>query len=373
MKSIWTDEFLRWDVSDFDPNCTSIKTRARKLWTPDAVFVNTLELTQVVSPDQLWLSVTNEGQVSMTLASFVTLRCSMEISDFPFDTQRCPLTVAIWTYEKKELKLNLYAPPTLSDVISHSSEFKTISLDAMEIDNMDTNQTFSELHYTLVLKRFPEYYIFVIIIPSLLLTSLCIIGIFTPSSNIFERNERVTLGLTTLLSMAVILNIVADQMPKSSEGLPLLGYFILSQIGVCGLAIILSTIEILLHQRANTRAWNVPQLLAKSVKIASLSPPSTDKEHTLNEDQKYVRIQRMKDVQDGNAMVEENSALLTGIVKEACERMQRLSAMIERYIDAQEQKEIAERFWMQFFDCIDTVLLAAMLIVNSVLTFIMFQ
>uniref|UniRef100_A0A914W2E2 Neurotransmitter-gated ion-channel transmembrane domain-containing protein n=1 Tax=Plectus sambesii TaxID=2011161 RepID=A0A914W2E2_9BILA len=243
----------------------------------------------------------------------------------------------------------------------------------MEIDNMDTNQTFSELHYTLVLKRFPEYYIFFIIIPSLLLTSLCIIGIFTPSSNIFERNERVTLGLTTLLSMAVILNIVADQMPKSSEGLPLLGYFILGQIGGCGLAIILSTIEILLHQRANTRAWNVPELLAKSVKIASLSLPSTDKEHTLNEDQKYLRIQRVKDIQNDNTKVEENSALLTGIVKEACKRLQRLSVMIERYIDAQEQKEIAERFWMQFFDCIDTVLLTAMLIVNSVLTFIMLR
>jgi hypothetical protein len=43
-----------------------------------------------------------------------------------------------------------------------------------------------------------------------------------PNSSHGERNEKMTLGLTTLLSMAIILNITASAMPKSSN-LPLLG------------------------------------------------------------------------------------------------------------------------------------------------------
>lgn len=105
----------------------------------------------------------------------------------------------------------------------NASEFETVSYTGAEVKTTVGRQSYSELHYSIGLKRRPSYYIYVILIPSYLLTSLCIIGIFTPNSNINERNERVTLGLTTLLSMAVILNIVADQMPKGSQGLPLLG------------------------------------------------------------------------------------------------------------------------------------------------------
>jgi hypothetical protein len=54
----------------------------------------------------------------------------------------------------------------------------------------------------------------------------CIIdpGLFSPSTNHQEREEKCTLGLTALLTMAVILLIIADMVPKSdSNRFPLLG------------------------------------------------------------------------------------------------------------------------------------------------------
>jgi hypothetical protein len=109
------------------------------------------------------------------------------------------------------------------------SGFDTISFHGSMYYSVDstTNMTYSDLKYTLGLKRMPAYYMLVLIVPSFLLTSLCIIGIFMPNSSLGERNEKMTLGLTTLLSMAVILNITADAMPKSA-GLPLLGESMLS-------------------------------------------------------------------------------------------------------------------------------------------------
>lgn len=104
-----------------------------------------------------------------------------------------------------------------------NSEFETVSFTGEERFDIDYYGSYSLLTFNLILKRRPEYYIYVLFVPSFLLTTLCIIGIFTPTSTEGFRSEKMTLGLTTLLSMAVILNITADAMPKSAKGLPLLG------------------------------------------------------------------------------------------------------------------------------------------------------
>jgi hypothetical protein len=52
---------------------------------------------------------------------------------------------------------------------------------------------------------------------------------FTPSANHQDRQERCTLGLTSLLTIAVILMIVADYVPRSNATqYPKLGVFVLS-------------------------------------------------------------------------------------------------------------------------------------------------
>jgi uncharacterized membrane protein len=61
------------------------------------------------------------------------------------------------------------------------------------------------------------------VLPSFIITTLAIVGIFSPFNDEGQREEKVTMGLTTLLTMAVILLIITDQMPKSSERMPLLG------------------------------------------------------------------------------------------------------------------------------------------------------
>ena len=52
-------------------------------------------------------------------------------------------------------------------------------------------------------------------------------GMFSPSNNEQTRVEKCTLGLTALLTMAVILLMVSDMVPKSSSSdMPMLGMFI---------------------------------------------------------------------------------------------------------------------------------------------------
>lgn len=50
-----------------------------------------------------------------------------------------------------------------------------------------------------------------------------LVGLFTPSSSTGERFERQSIGLTSLLSLAVILLILGEVMPKSAQQFPRIG------------------------------------------------------------------------------------------------------------------------------------------------------
>jgi hypothetical protein len=79
------------------------------------------------------------------------------------------------------------------------------------------------VYYIIKITRKPGYYITTFMWPAFLITALSIMGVFAPFNESGEREEKVTMDLTTLLTMAVILMIITDQMPKSSTGMPLLG------------------------------------------------------------------------------------------------------------------------------------------------------
>uniref|UniRef100_A0A914X8J4 Uncharacterized protein n=1 Tax=Plectus sambesii TaxID=2011161 RepID=A0A914X8J4_9BILA len=225
----WTDEFLQWNPSDFG-GCEMIYTLASSVWMPDYSVVNLLETEDILAENVLYAVIFNNGTIIASLPLHATLRCTMDITQFPFDTQNCTITAGTWMYTSDHvvLHMNKDRPENAAGLIQGSSEFETISYTAEEHTHVDVNLTFSELRFILILKRRPEYYVYVLFIPSFLLTMLCIIGIFTPTSSEGNRNEKMTLGLTTLLSMAVILNITADAMPKSAKGLPLLGKEVVS-------------------------------------------------------------------------------------------------------------------------------------------------
>uniref|UniRef100_A0A914RLE9 Neurotransmitter-gated ion-channel transmembrane domain-containing protein n=1 Tax=Parascaris equorum TaxID=6256 RepID=A0A914RLE9_PAREQ len=84
-------------------------------------------------------------------------------------------------------------------------------------------QPFYDITYFLVLKRSPSYYIFSLVIPSAFITVVTIVGFFTPHSTTGENTEKVSLGVTALLSMAIIMMMVSDEVPATSEVIPLIG------------------------------------------------------------------------------------------------------------------------------------------------------
>lgn len=86
------------------------------------------------------------------------------------------------------------------------------------------DEPYPDVTITIQIKRKPMFYVFNLILPCILITGIALLGFYMPS----DSGEKVTLGITTLLSMTVFLMLVAESMPPTSESLPLIGKILIT-------------------------------------------------------------------------------------------------------------------------------------------------
>lgn len=86
------------------------------------------------------------------------------------------------------------------------------------------------LEASLVVRRKPLYYIVNLVIPTSVITMVAVTGFFTAASTSSERREKLSLGIDSLLAMSILMMMVSEQMPTTSDYVPLFGLFYLTII-----------------------------------------------------------------------------------------------------------------------------------------------
>ncbi|CAJ0924563.1 unnamed protein product, partial [Mesorhabditis belari] len=95
--------------------------------------------------------------------------------------------------------------------------------------------------YLLNIRRVPNFYVYVIALPFFILTGLSIVGMFWTPNIKKEQLVKLTIGLTSLVSMTVLLEMLSDAIPKTSV-FPLLGIYVVCCVGVTSLASVVITL-----------------------------------------------------------------------------------------------------------------------------------
>uniref|UniRef100_A0A914UQE6 Uncharacterized protein n=1 Tax=Plectus sambesii TaxID=2011161 RepID=A0A914UQE6_9BILA len=256
----WHDEFLTWDPLKFN-GTKKVRVPADMIWRPDVTVVTAvLEAEYIKEKDDLFLNIFYDGSIYLNFPIVLTNYCAMKTDTFPFDTQVCTITLSSWLYANDEMILEHTGKMRMIEHLN--TEWEMFPYESETTDFFTGEVYFKNLHYHQKIKRKSTYYVWVIIVPTFIVTALSIAGIFAPFNNTGEREEKVTLGLTTLLTLAVILSLVTGEMPRATN-LPLLGRFILFEISVCVVSMALSLCIMFLHQRSTTRQWPMPQWLMK--------------------------------------------------------------------------------------------------------------
>ncbi|VEN52990.1 unnamed protein product, partial [Callosobruchus maculatus] len=74
-------------------------------------------------------------------------------------------------------------------------------------------EPYPDITYTIQLRRRPLFYVFNLILPCILINGIALLVFYVPS----ESGEKVTLGISALLSMTVFLMTIRETLPPTEK------------------------------------------------------------------------------------------------------------------------------------------------------------
>ena len=167
--------------------------------------------------------VTSDGNVTWLSMVIFRSSCAVDVKYFPFDEQNCTMLFSSWTYDGFQLNLIKVGDDGDTSNYIRNSEWTLVKLHAVRnvVFYSCCAEPYPDVTYTIQMRRKPLFYVFNMILPCLLITLVALLGFYIPS----DSGEKVTMGITTLLSMTVFLMLVAENMPPTSDVLPLVGEY----------------------------------------------------------------------------------------------------------------------------------------------------
>nr|XP_016936996.1 neuronal acetylcholine receptor subunit alpha-7 isoform X3 [Drosophila suzukii] len=222
LKLEWNDMNLRWNSSEFG-GVRDLRIPPHRLWKPDVLMYNSADegfdgtyATNVV--------VRNNGSCLYVPPGIFKSTCKIDITWFPFDDQRCEMKFGSWTYDGFQLDLQLQdeAGGDISSFITNG-EWDLLGVPGKrnEIYYNCCPEPYIDITFAILIRRKTLYYFFNLIVPCVLIASMALLGFTLPP----DSGEKLSLGVTILLSLTVFLNMVAETMPATSDAVPLLGTY----------------------------------------------------------------------------------------------------------------------------------------------------
>ncbi|CAI5448811.1 unnamed protein product [Caenorhabditis angaria] len=251
----WTDDFLGWNPYLYGMINTTILPYTA-IWLPDTYLYNSVVMNReeteryinVVITTNYWKGKSG-AEVKLMYPALYRTSCLLDIRFFPYDQQSCKLTISSWTSSAADITYEPAHATVNMDNFIPNEEWVVVNFKVNR-----TVQTFKccpepwiLLDAILIVRRKPLYYIVNLVIPTSVITLVAVTGFFTAASTSSERREKLSLGIDSLLAMSILMMMVSEQMPTSSDFVPLFGIFYLSIIFIIFLGTIFTAFILNVH------------------------------------------------------------------------------------------------------------------------------
>ena len=166
--------------------------------------------------------IDNNGSVQWVPGGKFVTSCQLDITLYPFDSQRCVMDFVDWTYDGRFVNLVNGTDYIGLDVYKKHGEWDIVKTSSLKLDQFfdsDPGIPFPTVKFVLYLKRKPRFYMINVVAPCILMSILALMVFYLPP----DSGEKVSLGITVLLSFSVFLLLIAENVPKTSEYVPLIG------------------------------------------------------------------------------------------------------------------------------------------------------
>lgn len=148
--------------------------------------------------------------------------CNVDVSNYPWDIQKCTVDFTPWGYHPEEIDFNLTSNQVDTSKFQGSDiwEIKSSAVSHEVIGNS------SFAKYTLQLARKPNFFLIYLVLPIELLSLLNVVVFILPA----DSGERVGYSVTAFLTFAVYVTIVSDNLPKTSSPMSIFAYFMITML-----------------------------------------------------------------------------------------------------------------------------------------------
>ncbi|XP_034524796.1 neuronal acetylcholine receptor subunit alpha-7 [Ailuropoda melanoleuca] len=104
-------------------------------------------------------------------------------------------------------------------------------------------EPYPDVTFTVTIRRRTLYYGLNLLIPCVLISALALLVFLLPA----DSGEKISLGITVLLSLTVFMLLVAEIMPATSDSVPLIAQYFASTMIIVGLSVVVTVIVLQYH------------------------------------------------------------------------------------------------------------------------------
>ena len=231
----WTDEFLRWNVSDYS-GVSVMKIPQSQVWTPTIIISKIYDGESKVGHVSDRVAVTWDGSVTWQPEGTYHIICEVQITFYPFDQQICVLTFYVSDESLYEVELveDTYGG-VRTDKFTENSEWKLLEVYV----EREIEYGAYIMNVNIALGRRYEFILFTVIAPLIILSVLNLCVFLVP----IESEEKGSFSVTIFLSYGVFVSEISSSLPHNSLNLPYLLIYMLLLLIFSVLTVIYAIIQ----------------------------------------------------------------------------------------------------------------------------------
>ncbi|XP_037312411.2 gamma-aminobutyric acid receptor subunit rho-3 isoform X2 [Pungitius pungitius] len=215
LRHYWRDERLAFP-SRTNRSRTFDSRLVKKIWVPDVFFVHSKRsFIHDTTTENIMLRVYPDGNILYSVRVTVTSLCSMDFSSFPLDTQNCSLELESYAYNENDLMLYWKNgnDSLRTDEIVLSQFFIEHFQASSGLAFYSSTGWYNRLFINFILQRHIFFFMLQTYFPTMLMVVLSWVSFWIDRRAV---PARVSLGITTVLTMSTIITGVSSSMPQVS-------------------------------------------------------------------------------------------------------------------------------------------------------------
>ncbi|XP_045176603.2 acetylcholine receptor subunit beta-type unc-29-like [Mercenaria mercenaria] len=214
---IWTDDLMKWNPTDYG-GMVDIVSESGKFWTPYLILTNSVNKLDKVGESWQRIRFTHEGVAIVIQADTWSTMCKANVKYYPWDDHWCGFEFSSVAYRQDEMSLQ-----PVSDAVSthYYTESETWELKGSDIQvSYENSSVLFRVHFA----RKPLFVLVNVVVPITAMTFLNAVIFVIPA----DSGERISYSVTVLLAIAVFLTLVGENLPKTSNPMPVFSFYLLT-------------------------------------------------------------------------------------------------------------------------------------------------